>query len=99
MAALDVTQKAAIYHTLYELNSSFAAIVGHCSALQQAGVLTPKYSRLFQGFAQELQAELNSELLQFMDQIELDDWSRFGRIRDQWEKYLRGADPKQRKRR
>jgi len=59
-----LTEKTAIYHTLYQLNAAFAAIVGHCDALQQAGALTPKYKRLFQGFAQEVQAELNLEVLE-----------------------------------
>lgn len=49
MAALDATQKAEIYHTLYQLNSAFAAIVGHCDALRRAGALTPKYTHLFHG--------------------------------------------------
>ncbi|HEY5030048.1 MAG TPA: hypothetical protein VIK39_16695 [Candidatus Angelobacter sp.] len=59
MAVLNVTEKSKIYHALYQLNAAFAAIVGHCDALQQAGVLTPKYTHLFQGFTQEVQAEIN----------------------------------------
>lgn len=97
MANLDVTQKTEIYHTLYLLNSSFAAIVGHCDTLQQAGALTPKYTHLFQGLTQEIQAEINLELLEFMDSTESEDWARFGKVRDKWEKYLRGPEPKPRK--
>jgi hypothetical protein len=92
-----VTEKTAIYHTLYQLNAAFAAIVGYCDTLQQAGALTPKYKRLFQGFAQEVQAELNLEVLAAMDSVEMVDWARFGRVRDKWEKYLRGPEPKQKK--
>jgi hypothetical protein len=93
----NVTEKTAIYHTLYQLNAAFAAIVGHCDTLQQAGALTPKYKRLFQGFAQEVQAELNLEVLVAMDSVEMADWARFGRVREKWEKYLRGPEPKQKK--
>jgi hypothetical protein len=92
-----VTEKTAMYHTLYQLNAAFAAIVGHCETLQQAGALAPKYKRLFQGFTQEVQAEMNVEILQFMDGIETEDWRRFGKVRDKWEKYLRGAEPKRKK--
>ena len=63
MAAIDVTKKLLIYHTLYRLNLSFSNIVTHCRTLQDAGVFTAKSTRLFQGYAQELQAEMNQELL------------------------------------
>ncbi len=92
MAALDVTKKLLIYHTLYRLNLSFSNIVTHCRTLQDAGTLTPKNARLFQGYAQELQAEMNQELLDTMHQTELDDWGRFGKIRQAEEKRLRDPD-------
>jgi hypothetical protein len=86
----DVTQKAEIYHTLYEINAAFAAIVVHCQTLQQVGVLSHKYTHRFQSFTQELQSEVNGELLENLDHIEERDWARFGKVRDKWEKYLRG---------
>ncbi len=89
MAAIDVTKKLLIYHTLYRLNLSFSNIVTHCRTLQEAGVFTAKSTRLFQGYAQELQAEMNQELLETMHSIELDDWGRFGKIRQAEEKRLR----------
>jgi hypothetical protein len=92
MADLDVTKKTEIYHILYQLNSSFAAIVGHCDTLQRTGVFRSKFTRLFQGFTQELQAELNQEFLDTLHQIELDDWGRFGKVRQAEEKRLRDPD-------
>jgi hypothetical protein len=89
MAALDVTKKLHVYHILYRLNLSFSNIVGHCRALQEAGSLTAKSSKVFQGYAQELQAEINQELLDTMHQTELDDWGRFGKVRQAEEKRLR----------
>jgi hypothetical protein len=83
MAATDVTKKLLIYHTLYRLNLSFSNIVAYCRTLQEAGVFTAKSIRLFQGYAQELQAEMNQELLETMHSIELDDWGRFGKMRKQ----------------
>jgi hypothetical protein len=94
MANPDVTQKAGIYETLSSMNMAFAGIVTHIQTMQKVGALTAKYSRLFQSFAQEIQAELNVEVLQFMDSVEMADWARFGRVRDKWEKYLRGPQPK-----
>jgi hypothetical protein len=92
MAAIDVTKKLLIYHTLYRLNLSFSNIVTHCGTLQEAGVFTAKSARLFQGYTQELQAEINQELLDTMHQTELDDWGRFGKIRQAEEKRLRDPD-------
>jgi hypothetical protein len=92
MAAIEVTKKLHIYHILYRLNLSFSNIVAYCRTLQEAGALTSKDARLFQGYAQELQAEMNQELLDTMHQTELDDWSRFGKIRQAEEKRLRDPD-------
>ena len=92
MADLDVTKKLHIYHSLYRLNLSFAAIVRRCRDLQEAQIFRPKFLRLFQGYAQELQAEINEELLEVLHDVELDDYARFGKIRDARDKELRDPD-------
>jgi len=92
MAAIEVTKKLLIYHTLYRLNLSFSNIVSRCCTLQEAGVFTAKSTRLFQGYAQELQAEINQELLGTMHDTELADWGRFGKVRQDEEKRLRDPD-------
>jgi len=92
MVACGVTKKTRIYLAMARLNRSFENIVMQCEILQESGVLKPKYRRLYQSFAQELQGELNSEVLSTLHDIELDDWNRFGRVRDKWEKYLRGEE-------
>src|SRR5215470_6158881 len=89
MAALEVTKKAHIYHTLYRLNLSFSNIVIHCDTLHEAGVFTSHDARILKGYAQELQAEMNQELLGTMHQTELDEWARFGKVRLAEEKRLR----------
>jgi hypothetical protein len=71
MAAIDVTKKLLIYHTLYRLNLSFSNIVTQCRTLQEAGVFSAKSTRLFQGYTHELQAEMNQELLDTMHATEL----------------------------
>ena len=89
MAAQEVTRKILIYHTLYRLNLSFSDIVVYCHTLREAGVFTAHDTRLFKGYAQELQAEMNQELLGAMHQTELDDWGRFGKVRQTEEKRVR----------
>jgi hypothetical protein len=63
------------------LNLSFAAIVRRCDYLRQVRVFRPKYLRRFQGFAQELQAEMNQEFLETLNGIELDHEYRYGKVR------------------
>ena len=92
MAADDVTKKLLIYHTLYRLNLSFSSIVTRIDELHDAGVFTAHSTKLFQGYTQELQADINQELLEIMHAIELDDWGRFGKIRQAEEKRLQDPD-------
>jgi hypothetical protein len=92
LADSDVTKKLKIYHTLYLLNLSFARIVAHCQTLHEAGIFKPKFSRLYQAYAQELQAEINDEALDTVTSIEADDMHRFGKVRDARDMELRDPD-------
>ena len=89
MAALELTKKLLIYHTLYRLNLSFSNIVSRCATLQEAGIFSRKNTRLYQGLTQELQCEINELILENMHNIEFNDWNRFGKIRKAEEKRLR----------
>lgn len=84
--------KVQIYFTIYRLNLSFSKIVGHCRALQESGVLTAKFTRLYQSYAQELQAEINEDVMSAMDEVESRDQFRFGKVRLAREKELRDPD-------
>jgi hypothetical protein len=84
--------KVQIYFTIYRLNLSFSKIVGHCRALQESGVLTAKFTRLYQSYAQELQAEINEDVMSAMDEVESRDQFRFGKARLAREKELRDPD-------
>jgi hypothetical protein len=92
MAALDGTQKADVYETLSSLNMAFAGIIQHLQTLQRTGLFKSKAAKLFPGFALELQAEFNQEFLENLHQLELDDWGRYGKARQRWEKHLRDPD-------
>jgi hypothetical protein len=92
MAALDGNKKSEIYETLSALNAAFAGIVQHLQTLQRTGLFKSKTAKLFPDFTQELQAEFNQELLEELHQLELDDWGRYGKARERWEKHLRDPD-------
>lgn len=91
----DITKKARIYHTLAQMTSSFSSIVRYCEELEQTGALTPKTKRRFQAFTVELQAEISIQAIERIDHMEASDWHTSGKVREKWEKYLRGSEPKQ----
>lgn len=88
MANPDVNQKSEIYETLAAVNTAFAGIVQHLKTLQETGLFTSKASKQLPSFVQELQAECNQEFLETLEAIELEDWSRYGKVRQKWEKYI-----------
>jgi hypothetical protein len=92
MAVLDSTDKAGVYETLSSLNTAFAGIVQHLQKLERIGPFKPKSAKLLSGLAQELQAEINQEFLEDLHQMELDDWNRFGKVRDARDKELLDPD-------
>jgi hypothetical protein len=92
MADRDANAKLRIYHTIYRLNLSFGNIVANCLVLGESGILSPKFTRLYQSYAQELQAEINEEVVSIMDEVELRDMHRFGKARTAREKELRDPD-------
>ncbi len=92
MADLDVSKKLDLYHLLYRLNLSFAAIVRRCRELQQTRLFNSKDLTVYQGLVQELQADINQNLLETIHQNELDDWARFGKVSAAREKELRDPD-------
>jgi hypothetical protein len=72
------TNKVEIYRLLYRLNRGFALVVDHLRELESMQMIRPKYLRNFQGYTQELQAEINQELLEILHSVELENWARFG---------------------
>ena len=90
----NAAEKAEIYQTLAFMNRAFAKIVAQLESFRRTGAITAKHTRRFQGFTQEVQAEINLEVMEGMDSIEMHDWGRFGRVREKWEKYLRGPEEK-----
>jgi hypothetical protein len=92
MATFDVTQKTEVYETLSSLNTAFAGIVQHLQTLHRTGLFKSRAAKLFPSFTLELQAEFNQEFLEDLHQLELDDWGRYGKARDKYEKHLRDPD-------
>ena len=88
----NADEKAEIYEVLSSMNRAFAGIVQSLQTLHETGLFTSKAAKLFPSFALELQAEFNQEFLENLHQLELDDWGRYGKARDKYEKHLRDPD-------
>jgi hypothetical protein len=92
MATFDVTQKTEVYKTLSSLNTAFAEILQHLETLHKTKLFSSKAGKLYPGFTQELQADFNQQFLEDLHQFELDDWGKYGEIRQRYEKKLRDPD-------
>jgi hypothetical protein len=88
----NADEKAEIYETLSSMNRAFAGIIQHLQTLHRTGFFQSKAAKLFPSFTLELQAEFNQEFLENLHQLELDDWGRYGKARDKYEKHLRDPD-------
>jgi len=88
----NADKKAEIYETISSMNRAFAGIVQHLHTLQKTGLFKSNSAKLFPSFTLELQAEFNQEFLEDLHQLELDDWGRYGKARQRWEKELRDPD-------
>jgi hypothetical protein len=71
------------------MNRAFDLITELLGELDQARLLRQGMLKVLRGYTQELQADINQEVLEIMHQDELDDWGRFGKIRQAEEKRLR----------
>jgi hypothetical protein len=82
-------QKLRAYQTLYTLNQSFENLLADLQRLQRLAFFRPEFLREFQVMVEETRACINFELVEAMHSREQDDWARFGRLRQKWEKRYR----------
>jgi hypothetical protein len=82
-------QKLLAYQTLFTLNQAFESVLADLQRLQRLPFFRPEFLREFQVMVEETRACINFELVETMHSREQDDWTRFGRLRQQWEKRYR----------
>jgi hypothetical protein len=88
----NADEKAEIYETISSMNRAFAGIIQNLQTLHRTGLFKSKAAKLFPSFTLELQAEFNQQFLEDLHQLKLDDWGRYGKAREKWEKHLRDPD-------
>ncbi len=79
-------QKLHVYEALHSLNQGFEQVLTDLRRLQEFPFLHRQFLRQFQVVVEETRAWANFHVVDFMQGRELDDWTKFGRLRHQWEK-------------
>ncbi len=85
-------QKLRVYETLHSLNQGFEQVLADLRRLEEFPFFQREFLRHFQVAVEETRAWANFEVAEVMQGRELDDWTRFGRLRHQWEKKYRDPD-------
>src|SRR5439155_18934988 len=83
------SQKLRAYQTLFTLNQAFENVLADLQRLQHLPFFRSEFLREFQVMVEETRACINFELVEAMHSREQDDWTRFGRLRQKWEKRYR----------
>src|SRR5216683_7548568 len=82
-------QKLRAYQTLFTLNQAFENVLADLQRLQRLPFFRAEFLREFQVMVEETRACVNFELVEALHSREQDDWARFGRLRQKWEKRYR----------
>ncbi len=82
----STSQKLGVYETLHSLNQGFEQVLADLGRLQEFPWFRRGLLGHFQVVIEETRAWANFELVGVMQDREQHDWTRFGRLRRQWEK-------------
>ena len=83
------SQKLLAYQTLFTLNQAFENVLADLQRLQRLPFFRPEFLREFQVMVEETRACINFEIVESLHSREQNDWTRFGRLRQKWEKRYR----------
>jgi len=86
-------KKLRLYEILLHINQSFEQVLYQLQELDELCIGRHQLKR-FQVIVEETRAEVNFELVEFLQERELRDWTRFGRLRQGNEERL--APPRNR---
>ena len=74
---------------MFTLNQAFESVLADLQRLQRLPFFRLEFLREFQVMVEETRACINFELVEALHSREQDDWARFGRLRQKWEKRYR----------
>jgi hypothetical protein len=82
----SATDKFSVYETLAAFNHGIAQILQNLHRLGKLGFLRREFFTGLQATIEETRAWANFEVVEMLHGREESDWTRFGRLRRQWEK-------------
>jgi hypothetical protein len=85
------SQKLRVYETLHSLNQGFEQVLADLRRLNEFPFFRREFLGEFRVMVEETRAWANFDVLGTMHGRELDDWTRFGKVRHGWE--TRYRDP------
>ncbi|HLN00705.1 MAG TPA: hypothetical protein VK335_15565 [Bryobacteraceae bacterium] len=85
-------QKLRVYESVHSLNQGFEQVLADLVRLQRFPFFRHGHLRGVQVLVEETRTWANFELLGVMHDREQNDWTRFGRLRRQWEKRYEDPD-------
>ena len=83
------SQKLRVYENLFTLNQAFEQVLSNLRHLQEFPFFRREFLREIQVVVEETRAWVNFDLIEVMHNREQNDWTRFGRLRLQYEKKYR----------
>jgi hypothetical protein len=86
------SQKLRVYEILHSLNQGFEQVLTDLRRLQEFPFFRREFLGEFRVMVEETRAWANFDMLETMHGRELDDWTRFGKLRHRWEKKYHDPD-------
>ena len=80
------------YSSLFRVNRSLRNVCIGLHDLEETGMFDSKHLKTYRGLLRELQAQINCELLQALNEREMQEAAKWGKVRRAWEKWLKGED-------
>jgi hypothetical protein len=80
--------KFRVYHSLFQINRAFNAVVHHVRELEESGVFPSVKMRVLRGLTRELQSQISHDVTDRMHSVEDDEMFRWEKVRIAREKYL-----------
>jgi hypothetical protein len=86
--AVKQINKLRVYHSLFQINRAFLAIIHHVREIEYSGMFSIYKMGVLRDYARELQAEISHDVVDRMHEIEDSEMYRWEKTRIAREKYL-----------
>ena len=88
--AVKQINKLRVYHSLFQINRAFTAIVHHVRQLEESGMFPIYKMGVLRGFIREVQSQVSHDVTDRMHGIEDQEMYRWEKVRIARERYLKG---------